>query len=721
MQKPDSPQPIYRLAAAKITGNVALILKASTITLIVLLLYFQDLSIVFNDAMYSETTAYILAIPFLFAYLLYRKRKMIAANVEQEKPNMPERIKHFHTVVGALLCTTAVTAYWRGSYTFTPLEYHMLTLPIFAAGLTLILFNAQVLRQLAFPIVFLIFLTPPPAELLYSVGSALSVTSAEAANVLVNAFHIPSVISSEYGNPLITLTRPDNTVMKFTVDIACSGIYSLIGFVIFALFIAYITRGRMRNKPVIMLMGIPLVIALNIIRITTILAIGYHYGEQLALQVFHTLGATVFMFLGTLLLLAITEKAFKSPQPKQPSPNCNPHPPNLTETYCPNCGRLLKTPHPKLRRNDLAKIASLALIIAVLLSIQAPVFALTEGPAQVIIQTPSGERGNTEILPQIQGYTLQFVYRDEDFEHLVGEDASLVYAYVPTDQTKLTVWVAVEVAQTRSPLHRWETCLVNYPLSRGYQPRITQLDLKDIQTLANPPIFARYFAFQYRATNQTQLVLYWYETSVFTTNGASQQKHVKMSLVTFPQTPQLVAEAEPQLLPFATAINDYWQPIKTWTQIALTISQNGLALSASTAALLVVVLFYLAFLNRQEMLSLLKLHEKLPEQDKLLIEAVRQTAKNGKTTTLSNIASQLQELAKTPVSTTQLSEKLQEAANAGLIEKTIANDADQPTIHWKKRVPEKTFSLKLLHIDLHSLYRKLSLSKRKQTIKSNQG
>lgn len=39
--------------------------------------------------------------------------------------------------------------YWHGSYTFTPLEYHILTLPIFAAGLTLILFNPQTLRQVA--------------------------------------------------------------------------------------------------------------------------------------------------------------------------------------------------------------------------------------------------------------------------------------------------------------------------------------------------------------------------------------------------------------------------------------------------------------------------------------------------------------------------------------------------------------------------------------------
>ena len=59
--------------------------------------------------------------------------------------------------------------------------------------------------------------------------------------------------------------------------------------------------------------------------------------------------------------------------------------------------------------------------------------------------------------------------------------------------TKPTVWVAVELASTTGPLHRWETCLINYPLSQGLQPKVTQLDLTDIQTQANPPIVGRYF------------------------------------------------------------------------------------------------------------------------------------------------------------------------------------------------------------------------------------
>ena len=71
----------------------------------------------------------------------------------------------------------------------------MLTLPVLVAGLTLILFNGQTLRQLAFPIAFLFFLTPPPTEILYSVGSTLSDLSAHASNALVNAFGMASAIS----------------------------------------------------------------------------------------------------------------------------------------------------------------------------------------------------------------------------------------------------------------------------------------------------------------------------------------------------------------------------------------------------------------------------------------------------------------------------------------------------------------------------------------------
>jgi exosortase len=652
----------------------------------IIAIYLQDLTIIVSDALQSEITNYILAIPFILLYLIYRKRRMLRTVMAFESQSQPKQTRHIPTIAGVLLCTAATTLYWYGSYTFTPLEHHMITLPVFVAGLTLILFNLQTLRQLAFPIAFLFFLTPPPAEILYTLGSTLSVISSEASHNIVKAFGIPSTLSSEYGNPTIMITRPDGTSIPFAIDIACSGIYSLIGFLIFATFIAYITRDKTWKKATIFLIGLPLIYALNIVRITIILLIGYYYGEQPALQIFHLLGGWTLIFLGTLLLLTITEKAFKTnlftkTHPLQPCEKCNPAQ-SQNENFCPYCGRLIKYPKINPKKQDIAKIAAIALAVAILLTIQAPVFALTEGPAQITIQTPTGEQGNTQLLPQMQGYTLEFVYRDKAFEERAKQDASLVYEYIQTDKTKPPIYAAVEIAATKSSLHRWEACLITWPQTHGYQPKVTQLELKDIQILQNPPIIARYFAFQYTSTNQTQTVLYWYETATFTINNTAQQKQVKISLIAYPQTPEEITKIEKQLLPVAEAVAKYWQPIKTWTQVALTISQNGPALTATTATLLAITLAFQIFESRKERRSILRLYNKLAFQDKLILRAVAQASKKGNPATKA-IASQLQTVIGKNIQTEQLEERLREAERVGLTKRNITNQQDEPKVTWK--------------------------------------
>ncbi len=691
---------ISQLAPSDNKNTIVVTARFFAVAIAILALYSQDLSMVFNDALHSEASFHILAVPFIFGYLLYRKRNMVSASIPLSSTSKNFFQKNFSTITGIVLCATAFLAYWFGSYTFLPLEYHMLTLPIFAAGLILILFNPQTLRQLFFPIAFLIFLTPPPIEILYTAGATLSDLSAVASNGLASILGLHSTLAGNYGSPIITLTRPDQTVMNFSIDVACSGIYSLIGFVIFAVFIAYITRGKKRNKFAILLMGIPLIIALNIIRITTILVIGYNYGDEIALQIFHTVGATVLMFMGTLLLLAITEKVFKKPKPPEPCKNCNNFAKsNPTGNFCIDCGKLLKYPKIKLGKSDLAKIVGVALIVVMFVSIQVPIFALTQGPAQVLIQTPAGvEQGNTLILPEISGYALSYVYRDTSFEQILQQDVALVYSYRANDTAKPTVWVAVEVASTISNLHRWETCLVNYPLSQGLQPSVKQFDLRDIQTQENPPIVARFFAFQDLRSNQSQVVLYWYGTAMFTVNGTSQLKNVKMSLVVYPQSLENLSEIENNLLPFAAAINDYWQPIKTWTPIALAISQNGLVFSIVTSVLLVVLMLYSAFLRRQDKLFLVKLYTKLSEQDKLVVDAVGKAEKAGNPTT-SRVIEEFQKLSRSPYSEVWLSTKLKEAQTAGLIKQTLMNsDNDTPTIVWRSCVIVENFFFELFRI-----------------------
>ena len=221
------------------------------------------------------------------------------------------------------------------------------------------------------------------------------------------------------------------------------------------------------------------------------------------------------------------------------------------------------------------------------------------------------------------------------------------------------------------------------------------MDIRDIQLQDNPPITARYFAFQYKNTNQTQVVLYWYQTATFNTNGTAQTKSVMISIIMYPPSPQNFSDAEAQELLFASAINNYWQPIQTWSTIALTISQNGLALSAATAAILIALIIYRLILSQQEKASLLTLYSKLPTETQTLIKAVQEAQEQNNPTT-QGIADQLQKLTKLSPDQTWLNQKFDELQNAGLIKKTLINQNDNPALAWKNQIHQKTILFKWL-------------------------
>jgi exosortase len=680
-------RPKFSLSPQLAAFNPVVALKIITCLAAIFAIYYQDLQIIFSDALQNEATNQILLVLPLLAYIVYRKRKMLSAVVPVEQTDGPKVTQHFATLSGILLCTAAIIFYWYGSYTFTPLEYHILTLPIFAAGLILVLFNFGTLRQLAFPIAFLFFLIPIPEEILLGASSTLSTSSS--AISFANVLGVPSTLSTVGQTPTIIITRPDNTLLGFSLDTACSGIYPLIGFIMFGVFVAFIIRDKPWKKATIFLLGIPLMYILNVLRITIVLLMGYHYGEQLALQTFHLFGGLALTVLGTVLLLTVAETVFKiqifSRTTKTPQCGECQSPRNGIENYCHHCGRLLHYPKIKLRKTDIAKIVAILAAVSFLISIQAPVFALTQGPAQIIIQTPTGEQGNLQILPQTANYTLDFIFRDRDFENSSHQDASLIYLYTSQDPSRQNVWAGLEIAQQRSSLHGWEVCLLTWPQSHGYEPDVRQLDLKDIAILENPPIIARYFAFQYIDNNETQVVLYWYTTSTFLTNGTAEQKQVKISLIAYPTTPQEIQQTKNNLLLFASVIANYWEPTKTWTQIALTISKNGLTLTAITATLLTCIIIFNIVEAERNRRAKTRIYVKLPQEDQQIVDTVQKVEKKSPATS-QNIAATLQNPDSIPLDLQSLNNKLFRAEQIGLISRRIFNKNDEPVETWKSNI-----------------------------------
>ena len=663
-------------------SNVALSIKVATILFATLTIYQQDLTILGNEAIRSELMNYILAIPFLLTYLLYRKRRMLRAVISFETSTTKRKTAFPNEAfIGALLCVTAFLLYWHGSYTFHPLEYHLVSLPLFTAGLILIIFNTKTLRVLAFPTAFLLFLTPPPLEIVYAAGATLSTISSEAAYSFLKAIGLPVSLETHYGNPVIILQKPEALPLIFAIDIACAGMYSLIGFTIFAVFAAYIARGAAWKKAPVFLAGIPLIYSLNITRIIVTVLIGNQYGMEVAIQLFHLLGGWALIFIGTIILLTLSEKLFKiqlfATKPKLAPCNCCNQNAENKQHFCTACGKFLNRMNIRLSKRDLSKIFILIISAILIINLQAPVFALTEGPAEVTIQTLGGEQTVTQILPEVPGYATKFIYRDKRFEEIAKQDASLAYEYRPTDATKTTIRVTLEIAKTRSVLHRLEWCL----------PRVTQLSLRDVQLLQNPPITARYFAFQDIKTNLTQVVLYWYENALFNTGSSTEQEHVKISLFAFAKTPEEIPIIEDELLPFGEAIANYWQPIKTWSQIALTIAQHGTTLIAIATTLLTITLALEAIKNQRKKRSKLKVYNKLAlEEEKLILQAAHQASKQNKPTA-NTIASHYQKLAGKPIELNLLLQKLNQAEEAGLIKRDITSKEDEPTLVWKSQIP----------------------------------
>jgi exosortase len=669
----------------------ALSIKIVTITLSIAAIYFQDLAIIANDAIRNDLMSYILAIPPLFVYLIYRRRKMLKAAISFENLNPDRKPKYPKEIIGVLLCLTAFLLYWHGSYTFYPLEFHLTSLPLFTAGLVLIIFNMRTLRVLAFPIAFLLFLTPPPTEIISIAAANVATLSSDVTYAILKTIGLPVSQITEFGAPAIAVTDTTGSQVSFVVGTASSGIYSILGFSIFATFIMYIARGATWKKSTLFLASIPLVYILTMLRIVALVSLGYWQGVNVAWDIFHLLGASVLIFLGSIILLALSEKIWKlrifttAPVTTQ-CPTCNQNE-KAKETYCLSCGKLLRYPHFKLTRIDVGKITVLIAVTILIVTLSVPVFALSERPPEVLMKTIGNEQTTAaEIFPQIPKYNLTFVYRDTQFEKVATRDRALVYAYTPKNMSEKTIFIAMEIGSSRSTWHSWEASVIIWPQQQGRPAQGIQLDLREVQLLQNPPLIGKYFAFQHTSSNTKQVVLYWMESAFFNTGSSQEQKYVKLSLVVYPTDSDEISRIEDLLYPFAEAIINYWQPIKTWSQISLTIAQNGGLLTVVPAALLILIVIGNLIQNQRNKKSNLKVYNQLSqEQEKLGLQAVQESAQKGEATT-SSIASEYKKLTGTSIDAKQLLKTLEQAEKLGLVKRSITSVEDQPIIVWKSQI-----------------------------------
>src|SRR3972149_4958850 len=108
-----------------------LIVFLALVIVSIFIIYGNDLKVLANEALNNEAFNYIILMPFFAGFLFYLKKDAVKATLTLNKHGKKSNTRFASEVMGIALCIVAFLIYWYGSYTFTPLEYHMASLPIF--------------------------------------------------------------------------------------------------------------------------------------------------------------------------------------------------------------------------------------------------------------------------------------------------------------------------------------------------------------------------------------------------------------------------------------------------------------------------------------------------------------------------------------------------------------------------------------------------------------
>lgn len=162
------------------------------------------------------------------------------------------------------------------------------SLIVILAGLVLFHLGPEVLRAVAFPLGFLIFMVPLPATLLYAITFPLQNLAATQAAWLLDLLGIPVLLD---GN-VIHLSQ-----ISLGVTEACSGIRSLISLVAGAVAWAYLMLPSRWISVVFVASAVPITILANAGRVVATGLIGQWLGVEYAAGFFHDLaGWVVYVF-----------------------------------------------------------------------------------------------------------------------------------------------------------------------------------------------------------------------------------------------------------------------------------------------------------------------------------------------------------------------------------------------------------------------------------------
>ncbi len=198
-------------------------------------------------------------------------------------------------VVGLALLLQLVGV--RGDVTM----FQAYSLVLLVAGLVWTWFGASILRRLAFPIAFLVFGAPTFPVIVNQLSFRLKTIAAHGSVALAQAFGVPVSLQG------MDLYLPTGVM---TIEGACSGLNSLIALTALGALFAYLGTGAAWRRWLLFACSVPVALAGNIFRITSLCIYAGLTDTTRATGLFHNIGGFV-LFGFALLAMALLKRLFR--------------------------------------------------------------------------------------------------------------------------------------------------------------------------------------------------------------------------------------------------------------------------------------------------------------------------------------------------------------------------------------------------------------------------
>ena len=252
---------------------------------IVLIFYYNTIVWLTESWMYNEYYSHGFLVPIISGYIVWKMREEI--RTIDKKPSQ------FGLVLFAAgIIIQGISVLWTIRF------LSGISLLITLAGTILFLYGWEFMKRIRFPFFFLILMIPLP--FIYTIVYPTQTISVLATTNLANLIGIPAVRDG------LIITIPGGA---FEVGVECSGINSMISLFMIGIIFAYVLDGSNLMKATILISTIPLALAGNILRITSILVVAGKYGPEAAINYFHDF-SSILLFSVALVGLFLVGRCF---------------------------------------------------------------------------------------------------------------------------------------------------------------------------------------------------------------------------------------------------------------------------------------------------------------------------------------------------------------------------------------------------------------------------